>query len=99
EVISNQPVDVIVAAPSEVTATGLRRLTAVKRENPKRVIALSQSGRPVPVAEAVSCGASEVLPWPGHPARMRHGLQRAVRTAEILRAERIVVREMPAPPV
>jgi pilus assembly protein CpaE len=96
DVVDEMSPDVVVAAPEEMTHAGMRRLAQVHRAHPRAVILLSPNGRAVPLAEAAACGASDVLPYPTTPGRMRVKLRQAIERVEELRAERVVVHE-PAP--
>jgi pilus assembly protein CpaE len=91
--------DVVLAAPEEMTATGLRRLAQIHRASPKTVIVLTQGVTPISMTEAASCGASEVIAYPASSTRLRNALQRIIRTAEAVRGERVVIREVPAAPL
>jgi pilus assembly protein CpaE len=93
EILATTPVDVVLAGPEEVTPTGLRRLAQVHRLDPKLQILLSPNGRPVAVQDAARSGASDVIPFPASPQRLRSALSRALATADMLRVERVVVRE------
>ncbi len=89
--------DVVLAAPEEMTATGLRRLAQVHRASPKTVIALTQGAVPISMTEAAACGASEVISYPASNIKLRNALHRILATAEAVRGERVVIREVPAP--
>ena len=89
--------DVVLAAPEEMTVTGLRRLAQIHRASPKTVIALTQGATPISMTEAASCGASEVISYPASTVRLRNALHRILATAEAVRGERVVIREVPAP--
>jgi pilus assembly protein CpaE len=91
--------DVVLAAPEEMTATGLRRLAQIHRASPKTVIVLTQGATPISMTEAASCGASEVIAYPASSTRLRNALHRIIRTAEAVRGERVVIREVPAAPL
>jgi pilus assembly protein CpaE len=98
EVAGAQEPDVIVAGPGEVTHAGLRRLARVHRAHPKTVILLSPNGvSKVSLSETAASGVSDVIPYPATAGRMRVVLQRALDVASELRAEHIVVKEVPAP--
>ena len=88
--------DVVLVAPEEMTVTGLRRLAQIHRASPKTVIALTQGATPISMTEAASCGASAVLSYPASTVRLRNALHRILATAEALRRERVVIREVPA---
>jgi pilus assembly protein CpaE len=88
--------DVVLAGPEEMTVTGLRRLAQIHRASPKTVIVLTQGATPISMMEAASCGASEVIPYPASTTRLRNALHRILDTAEAVRAERVVIREVPA---
>ena len=89
--------DVVLAAPEEMTATGLRRLAQVHRASPKTVIALTQGSTPISMTDAATCGASEVISYPASSIKLRNALHRILDAAEALRTERIVIREIPTP--
>src|SRR5438128_8889041 len=89
--------DAILVGPEEMTATGLRRLAQVHRASPKIVIALTQGATPVSMTEAAAAGASQVLSYPASTAKLRNALQRILDAAEVLRGERVVIREVPVP--
>jgi pilus assembly protein CpaE len=91
--------DVVLAAPEEMTAAGLRRLAQIHRASPKTVIVLTQGAIPISMTEAASCGASEVIAYPASSTRLRNALHRIIRTAEAVRGERVVIREVPAAPL
>jgi MinD-like ATPase involved in chromosome partitioning or flagellar assembly len=80
-----------------MTNTGLRRLAQVHRAAPKTVIALTQGAVPISMTEAASCGASEVISYPASSVKLRNALQRILTTAEAVRGEKVVIREVPAP--
>ena len=89
--------DAILVAPEEMTTAGLRRLAQVHRASPKVVIALSQGETPVSMTEAAASGASQVLTYPASTVKLRNALQRILDAAEVLRTERVVIREVPPP--
>lgn len=89
--------DVVLAAPEEMTVTGLRRLAQIHRASPKTIIALTQGATPISMTEAASCGASEVISYPASTVRLRNALHRILATAEAVRGERVVIREVPSP--
>jgi pilus assembly protein CpaE len=89
--------DVVLAAPEEMTAAGLRRLAQIHRASPKTVIALTQGATPISMMEAASCGASEVISYPATNIKLRNALHRILDTAEAVRGDRVVIREVPAP--
>src|SRR5207244_9444946 len=82
-----------------MTVTGLRRLAQIHGASPKTVIALTQGATPISMTEAASCGASEVISYPASTVKLRNALHRILATAEALRGERVVIREVhePAP--
>ena len=89
--------DVIVAAPEEVTHAGLRRLARVHRAHPRAVILLVPNGHTeVSLHDTAAAGVSDVLPYPSTTGRLRAKMRAALDTAEELRAERVVVRELPS---
>jgi len=88
--------DVVLAAPEEMTVTGLRRLAQIHRASPKTIITLTQGATPISMTEAASCGASEVISYPASTVRLRNALHRILATAEAVRGERVVIREVPA---
>ena len=73
--------DVLVAAPTEMSHAGMRRLAQVHRAHPDLVILLSPNGVAVPVSEAAEAGVDDVLPYPSTPSRMRIKLRRALEWA------------------
>ena len=89
--------DVVLAGPEEMTVTGLRRLAQIHRASPKTIITLTQGATPISMTEAASCGASEVISYPASTVRLRNALHRILATAEAVRGERVVIREVPAP--
>jgi pilus assembly protein CpaE len=89
--------DVVLIAPEEMTPTGLRRLAQIHRASPKTVIALTQGAAPISMTEAAACGASEVLSYPASIVKLRNALHRILETAEAVRGDRVVIREVPAP--
>jgi len=89
--------DVVLAAPEEMTTTGLRRLAQVHRAFPKTVITLTQGDSPISATEAAACGASDVVPYPASTVKLRNALNRILGTAGLVRGERVVIREVPAP--
>jgi MinD-like ATPase involved in chromosome partitioning or flagellar assembly len=93
EVVDQESPDLIVVAPEEITAIGLKRLAEVHRADPKVVIVLSDSGKPITAAQTSACGASELLPPHPTKARLKSTLIRALGTAEELRQEHLVVTE------
>ncbi len=90
--------EVVVAAPEEMTGTGLRRLAQLHRAHPRSVILLCPNGRPVSVRDAAACGASDVLPYPTTPGRMRVKLREALEMAGELQPAPVAVPEQPQPP-
>jgi MinD-like ATPase involved in chromosome partitioning or flagellar assembly/DNA-binding NarL/FixJ family response regulator len=102
EVAAEAP-DVVLAAPEEMTVTGLRRLAQVHRAAPNCVIVLTQpaDGPPIAMTDAASCGASEVVTYPATTLRLRNALGRILEAAAAAR-EQVVVRqvvpEAPLPP-
>ena len=76
--------DVVLAAPEEMTVTGLRRLAQIHRASPKTIITLTQGATPISMTEAASCGASEVISYPASTVRLRNALHRILATAEAL---------------
>lgn len=93
EVVEQEEPDVIVVAPGEVTAAGLRRLAAVHRQDPRIVMVLSDNGKPLSPAQTAACGASDILPAEPTRARVKATLARAIQTAEGLRKEHLVITE------
>src|ERR1700704_488983 len=91
--------DVVLAGPEEMTVTGLRRLAQIHRASPKTVIVLTQGATPISMTEAASCGAGEVIAYPASSTRLRNALHRILDTAEAVRGERVVIREVPAAPL
>jgi len=79
-----------------MTVTGLRRLAQIHRASPKTVIVLTQGATPISMTEAASCGAGEVIAYPASTTRLRNALHRILDTAEAVRGERVVIREVPA---
>jgi pilus assembly protein CpaE len=102
EQVAAEPPDVILVAPEEMTATGLRRLAQVHRAAPRCLIVLTQlqGAAPIPITEAAACGAGDALTYPATAIKLRHALGRILAKAEA-RAEQVVVREaatqVPAP--
>ncbi|MGH2717248.1 MAG: hypothetical protein ACRDJU_01545, partial [Actinomycetota bacterium] len=96
EQIAIQLPDVLLAAPEEMTSTGLRRLAQVHRAAPKCVIALTQAqgGPVISMTDAASCGASEAIGYPSTSIKLRNALARILTAAETLRSERVVIREV-----
>ena len=99
EEVRRESPDVVLAAPEEMTVAGLRRLAQIHRASPKTVIALTQGTSAISMMEAASCGASEVLSYPASSIKLRNALQRILDTAEAVRGERVVIREVPAAPL
>jgi pilus assembly protein CpaE len=97
EDVRTESPDVVLAAPEEMTVTGLRRLAQIHRASPKTIITLTQGATPISMTEAASCGASEVISYPASTVRLRNALHRILATAEAVRGERVVIREVPAP--
>ncbi|MEX0789643.1 MAG: AAA family ATPase, partial [Actinomycetota bacterium] len=101
DVVAQEEPDVIVVAPEEVTGAGLKRLAEIHRNDPKIVIVLSESTKPVTAAQTSACGTSDIIPTGPTKARLRSKMVRALKTAEELRQEhlvfedRIVVQEAP----
>src|SRR5438270_1786216 len=97
EDVRTESPDVVLAAPEEMTVTGLRRLAQIHRASPKTIITLTRGATPISMTEAASCGASEVISYPASTVRLRNALHRILATAEAVRGERVVIREVPAP--
>jgi MinD-like ATPase involved in chromosome partitioning or flagellar assembly len=103
DVVEQEEPDVIVVAAEEVTGAGLKRLAEIHRSDPKVVIVISESTKPVTAAQTAACGTSDIIPLGVSKARLRTKMVRALETAEELRnehlvvEERIVVQEAPAP--
>jgi MinD-like ATPase involved in chromosome partitioning or flagellar assembly len=103
DVVEQEEPDVIVVAAEEVTGAGLKRLAEIHRSDPKVVIVISESTKPVTAAQTAACGTSDIIPLGVSKARLRTKMVRALETAEELRnehlvvEERIVVKEAPAP--
>lgn len=101
DVVEQEEPDVIVVAAEEVTGAGLKRLAEIHRGDPKVVIVISESTKPVTAAQTAACGTSDIIPLGVSKARLRTKMVRALETAEELRnehlvvEERIVVREAP----
>ena len=100
EEVALESPDVVLAAPEEMTATGLKRLAQVHRAAPKTVIALTQGTAPLSMTDAAASGASEVIHYPASVTKLRNALSRILDTAAAVRGERVVIREVqtPAPP-
>lgn len=86
--------DVVIAGPEEMTRTGLHRLARAHRAFPRLVIlAIPNGGQQLSLHETAASGISDVLPYPSTTGRLRARIRTALETAEVLRAERVVVRE------
>lgn len=104
EVVEQEEPEIIVVAPGEVTAAGLRRLAVVHRQDPRIVMVLSDNGKPLSPAQTAACGASDILPAEPTRARLKATIARAIQAAEDLRKEHLVITERlvvqePDPPV
>jgi pilus assembly protein CpaE len=94
--------DVVLAAPEEMTATGLRRLAQVHRAAPQCLIVLTQlrGAAAIPITEATACGAGDALTYPATTIKLRDALGRILINVEP-RAEQPAVQEVvtkvPAP--
>lgn len=93
DVVEQEEPDVIVVAPEEVTGAGLKRLAEIHRNDPKIVIVLSEGTKPVTAAQTAACGTSDIIPTGTTKARLRSKMMRALKTAEELRQEHLVVEE------
>jgi MinD-like ATPase involved in chromosome partitioning or flagellar assembly len=93
EVVAQESPDVIVVAPKEVTGNGLRRLAQVHRADPQVVIVLSDSGKPISPAQIAACGTRDILPTRPTKARFKSRIARALKVADQLRHEHVVVTE------
>lgn len=93
EIVEVEDPDVIVFSPEEVTAAGLKRLAQIHKAQPKVVILLSDNDKTWSAAQMAASGASDFLPANPSRARLRSKLEAALRTAEQLREENIVVTE------
>jgi pilus assembly protein CpaE len=93
EIAEAEDPDVIVFSPEEATAAGLKRLAQIHKAQPKVVILLSESDKTWSAAQMAASGASDFLPANPSRARLRSKLEAALRTAEQLRVENIVVTE------
>ncbi|CAN5889020.1 hypothetical protein BH23ACT12_BH23ACT12_05570 [soil metagenome] len=93
DVVEQEEPDVIVVAPEEVTGAGLKRLAEIHRNDPKIVIVLSGSAKPVTAAQTAACGTSDIIPMGSTKARLRGKMVRALKTAEELRQKHLVVEE------
>lgn len=93
EIVEVEDPDVIVFSPEEVTAAGLKRLAQIHKAQPKIVILLSDNDKTWSAAQMAASGASDFLPANPSRARLRSKLEAALRTAEQLREENIVVTE------
>jgi MinD-like ATPase involved in chromosome partitioning or flagellar assembly len=91
--VEQEEPDVIVVAPEEVTGAGLKRLAEIHRNDPKIVIVLSEGTKPVTAAQTAACGTSDIIPVGTTKARLRSKMMRALKTAEELRQEHLVVEE------
>jgi pilus assembly protein CpaE len=85
--------DVIVFSPLEVTAAGLKRLAQIHKAQPRVLILLSDNDKTWSSAQMAASGASDFLPINPSRARIRSKLVAALRTAEQLRSQSIVVTE------
>lgn len=96
EQVAIQVPDVVLAAPEEMTSTGLRRLTQLHRAAPKCLIALTQTqgGPVISMTDAAACGATEAIAYPATSIKLRNALTRILSAAESLRNERVVIREV-----
>ena len=103
EVVSDEQPDVILVAPEDVTGAGLKRLAEVHRADPRVVILLSDNGKPLSLSQITASGASDIIGARPTKARLRSKLAQALRTAEELRkenvviTERVVVKDSPVP--
>jgi pilus assembly protein CpaE len=93
EIVEVEDPDVIIFSPEEVTAAGLKRLAQIHKAQPKVVILLSDNDKTWSAAQMAASGASDFLPAKPSRARLRSKLEAALRTAEQLREENIVVTE------
>jgi MinD-like ATPase involved in chromosome partitioning or flagellar assembly len=93
DVVEQEEPDVIVVAPEEVTGAGLKRLAEIHRNDPKIVIVLSEGTKPVTASQTAACGTSDIIPTGTTKARLRSKMMRALKTAEELRQEHLVVEE------
>lgn len=93
DVVEQEEPDVIVVAPEEVTGAGLKRLAEIHRNDPKIVIVLSEGTKSVTAAQTAACGTSDIIPTGTTKARLRSKMVRALKTAEELRQEHLVVEE------
>ena len=93
EVAEAEDPDVIVYSPDEVTAAGLKRLAEIHRVYPRIVILLSDTDKTWSGAQIAASGASDFLPANPTKPRLRSKLEAALKTAEHLRVEPIVVTE------
>src|SRR5258708_12514238 len=97
EDVRTESPDVVLAAPEEMTVTGLRRLAQIHRASPKTIITLTQGATPISMTEAASCGASEVISYPASTVRLRNALHRILATAKAVRGERALTPQVPPP--
>jgi MinD-like ATPase involved in chromosome partitioning or flagellar assembly len=93
EVVAQESPDVIVVAPGEMTGAGLRRLAQIHRTDHRVAIVLSDNGKPLSPAQMAACGTSDILPNRPTKAKFKSRIARALKAAEKLRQEQVVVTE------
>ena len=73
------PVAVLVVGPSELTATGMRRVAKLHAEHPETVVVVAGKVAELPAPlTLVKAGAAEVIRLPAGPATIRRALQGAL---------------------
>jgi pilus assembly protein CpaE len=90
------PVDVLVVGPSELTATGMRRVAKLHNEHPETVVVVAGkvTELPAPVL-LVKAGVAELIKLPAGAPTIRRALESALGQAHARRVEVLVDREVP----
>lgn len=97
-VFAEETVEVLLVGPSELTATGLRRVARWHAESPGTVVVLAAEKDRLPdPALLVRAGAEFLLRLPAGPAAMRRVLTSALELAARQRAAHATTIRVPAP--
>lgn len=89
------PVDVLLVGPSEMTATGLRRVARWHHLHPSTVVLVASERHALPdQLLLMRAGAQELLKLPAGPAAIRRALAGALDLAERRRGERLIDLEL-----
>ena len=92
------PVDVLLAGPSELTATGMRRIAKLHREHPETIVVVAGKVEDLPPpVQLVKAGAAEIVRLPAGVATIRRALANALALAEARQVEVLVEVPVGAP--